>query len=258
MTRVVRLLLLPCLLPLGCGISASDPLPGIGAPCNVASGQCPVEHACRPDAPGAEEGLCAPLPSFGSCDDDEPVTHAPGREGEDLERDEVLVRDAESMIALEDVRAVSGRVRVFQEGAERVAIESFCGLRDLQRVGAGLVLADTTGIASLDGLQSLTSVGGGLLLLDNNGLTSLDALAQLVDVGSRTVTLADDSQRTVDVVIAGNDELGDDVVAGFVAALEARVGRALTVVACSNDGAVCADDDVALVQQLVTTGGGGD
>lgn len=237
-----------------CEISNTDPLPDIGANCTPNDPKCGVEHTCRPTPTGqVDAGLCAPVLSYGICDEADPVTHSPGREGTDEDREDVLVDEPADVELLDNVRSVTGLVRVFKQGGERVALDDLCGLKALQRTGGGMTVGNTD-LTNLDGLQSLTSVGAGLVIVNNPGLTSLDALANMVDVGTRTIEV-DNADTTFDVVIAANSDLPQEAVDAFVSGLEARSGKTFAVVACGNDGDPCAGDDVDLVQLLVATGG---
>jgi hypothetical protein len=236
-----------------CVIGENDPLPGIGAPCVVSEGHCDVEHTCVPNEPGAARGVCAPIASFGICDDDEPVRHPPGRRGEDKDATEIVVDGPEDLALLEDIRSVTGQVRVFKQGADDVEIDDLCAFRALQRVGDGLAIGDST-VTTLDGLQSVTSVDKGLAIFDNPELVNLDGLLDLVDVTERQV--GDNLEFDFDVIIAGNRKLPDDVVDDFVNGLKARTGKDLNVVACNNTigGRPCSTEDARLLGFLISNG----
>lgn len=232
-----------------CAIPDRDPLPGLGAPCVVAEGSCDLEHVCRPDEAGADVGVCIPVGSYGACDADEPVKHAPGRRGEARVDDDITIDGPEDLALLEDLRAVTGLVRVFKQGAGDVVIGSLCAFRDLQQAGDGVGIGDSD-ITSLDGLQSLTSIGHGLVIFDNGELTNLDGLGNLVDLTPRPLR----DFAALDLIIAGNGSLADEVVDAFVAGLEERMGRELAVVACNNAGRPCEGTDAQLLSFLVTNG----
>jgi hypothetical protein len=232
-----------------CEIAVGDPLPGFGAPCVVAEGGCDIEHTCRPEAPGAEVGVCAPVASFGACDEAIRVSHPPGRRGQLKEATVIEIDGPEDFALLEDVRAVTGQVRLFLPGAGDALVGDLCGLRTLQKTGDGLQVSDSD-ITSLDGLQSFTSATRGLAIFDNRELTDLDGLLNLVHVTPREVS----TFSRFDVLIAGNPSLGDAAVDAFVAALATRMGRGLDVIACNNGGRSCDAAQGQLVSFLIANG----
>ena len=227
----------------GCPIG--DPLPGIGANCELAKGSCDVEHVCIPAGPGGAGGVCAPVLTFGLCDAKTPVTHPPGRAGKDKDSTEIEINGPEDLGLLDDVRSVTGQVRVFKDGV-RVGLDDVCGFRALQAVGDGLAIGDTSKIVALDGLQSMTSVQNGLAVVDNLKLTDLHGLDNLVALTPRTF-----DSHAVDIVIATNPQLKDADVDAFLADLEARVGRPLSTIACNNRGRLCSPVDAIVVNAIV-------
>lgn len=238
-----------CLLS-GCPIGPADPLGGFGAPCAVSEGSCDLEHVCHPREPGAPQGVCVPVQTFGACDAKDPVTHAPGRQGDQKDVEVVSIESPEQTALLADVRAVTGRVQVFKQGQDDVKLGDLCSFRALQSVGEGLGIGDSD-VTSLDGLQSITSAGGGLAIFDNPNLTNLDGLVHLAAITTRDVG---DNGR-FDVLIAGNNALPPATVARFVSQLKERVGRDLVVVACNNGGQLdCSATDRTLLTSLIQNG----
>lgn len=233
----------------GCAIPDRDPLAGFGARCVVAEGSCDVEHVCRPEEPGADVGTCVPVASYGACDAEEPVRHRPGERAEAKVDVEITIDGPEDLPLIENIRAVTGQVRVFKQGAGNAQIGSLCSFRDLQQAGDGLGIGDSD-VTSLDGLQSFTSAQSGLAIFDNRRLEDLDGLANLVDITPRQLS----DLASFDLVIAGNTALADDVVDAFVTALEERVGRSLAVIACDNGGRACEGVQAQLVDLLIVNG----
>lgn len=246
---LVALLLASVSLIAGCPISPNDALPSLGDACVIAEGHCGLEHVCRPSGAGAASGVCMPVTSYGApCDALEPVTHPPGKKGEDdVDTVELTIDAPEDMPLLDNVRSFVGQVRMQRQGLP-IQLGNLCGFRDVQRVGDGLGLGKSD-VTDLNGLQSLTSVEGGLAIYSNPALASLAGLENLVDITSRTV-----EGVAFDVVIVGNFTLDDVVVEQFQAALEARVGRPLAVVACGNQGEPCGAQEQALAQALTSSG----
>lgn len=243
-------LLMGLFLLSGCPIGPADPLGGFGAPCAVREGTCDLEHVCQPRAAGALQGVCIPVKTFGACDEDEPVTHAPGRQGEQEDVEILSIESAEQAALLDNVRAVTGRVQVFKQGQDNVKLGDLCSFRALQSVGDGLGIGDSD-VTTLDGLQSFTSASGGVAIFDNTNLTNLDGLANLTAITTREVG---DNGR-FDVLIAGNPALPPATVARFVSQLKERVGRDLVVVACNNGGQLdCSATDRTLLTSLIQNG----
>jgi hypothetical protein len=226
-----------------CPIPEDDLLPGIGAPCVLDEGLCPLEHACRPSEAGAADGLCAPVATFGGC---EAPTHPPGRFGDVKDGDVVVDQEEDLPDAAADLRVVQGDVRVRRGGVPALAIGDLCVLRALQAV-AGSVVVGNTDLASTDGLQSLTSVGRGLALIGNADLATLDGFASLAELAPCRI-----EGRDIHAVIARNPRLPRLEVERFVEKLEARTGAAVTIVACENEGLgdACGVDQAPIVQAL--------
>jgi hypothetical protein len=234
----------------GCGIAPNDPLPSLGANCAVAEGTCGIEHVCRPNTPGAERGICVPVASYGAaCDASEAVSHPPGRNGTDENNDQLVITSASDATSLlDDVRSVTGQVRTESDGNALIALGNLCAFKDLQRVGNGLGIAKTD-LVDLNGLQSLTSVAGGLAIFSNPQLTSLAGLENLVHLEPGEV-----EGQEFDIALINNEDLEDDVADAFIADLEARVGRDLIAVVCSNDGRDCPPAVQLLVGRIVANG----
>lgn len=249
--HALAFLALAPLLVGGCAIGDNDPLPSLGAVCTVAEGKCGIEHVCRANAPGSERGVCVPVTSFGEACDDPPPSHPPGRNGTDEDNDQLVIRNqADATSLLDEVRSVTGQVRTEPaEGGNGLAeLENLCAFRNLQRVGNGIGIGKTR-VVDLNGLQSLTSVQGGLAIFANPTLTSLAGLDNLAHIEPGQI-----EGQEFDVVIIGNENLEDEVVDPFIAALQERVGRELTVVACRNDGRECGPLVDALVDRIVAVG----
>lgn len=233
----------------GCAIGDDDLLPAMGAPCNTREALCGVEHVCRPaGAPPA--GLCAPVMSYGTCDNvDGPPTHPPGRLGEIKEATEVQIATAGDLEQLREVRLVTGTVEIFEDGPGDAKVGSLCPLRTLQLVADGLAIGDSD-LVNLDGLQSVTSVAGGLAIFNNRALTSLAGLQNLVDVGPRTV----ETIASFNVIIAGNPELPEAEVTAFEQRLQDQNGGALLMISCSNAADPCAGAELQLLNFLTANG----
>ena len=247
----LRLLLVVAVVTMAdaCPIGDDDPLPSMGRPCSTREALCGVEMVCRPgNAPPA--GWCAPVTSYGSCDDVAGApTHPPGRLGDIKDVEVLTIEDAVDLEQLREVRLVDGTVQIFEAGPGNADVGDLCPLRTLQLVTEGLGIGDSD-LEDLDGLQALTSVAGGLAIFNNRSLTSLSGLDNLVDVGPRNT----DGFVSANVIIAGNPLLAESEVAAFEERLQERNGDALTIISCSNAGAPCADAEADLLAFLVTNG----
>lgn len=227
-----------------CAIPNDDLLPGIGQPCTVSEGLCSMEHSCRPDAPGSDSGVCAPVLSYGDC---KAPTHPPGRFGT-VEDGDINIDEVIDLPKMEEVRVVTGRLRIYSGGGE-LELGSLCPLAPLQRVGDSLLIGNTN-ITSLDGLQSLTSVSNGIGLFANSDLTSLSGLEQLVDLKGCT-----GGDQSVELFFANNVELSPSTIDAFVETLEQRFDREVDVVRCGNGrlpdrDPPCELSQVTLLQRL--------
>lgn len=242
-----------------CPIAPNDPLPFFGANCALGEARCGIEHVCqkRADATGAE-GTCVPVVSYGAvCDDIKAVSHPPGRVGDDVDNDAIVIKsEADAVAFLDNVRSVTGQVRIErpddppgpQPRPDFAELENLCSFRDLQIVGNGLGISEMN-LTNLDGLQSVTSIVGGLAIFTNPSLESLDGLANLSAIEPGVV-----AGESFDVAIVNNRNLPEAVAAAFLDELEARVGRPLDAISCGNDGPVCPEGINDVVQQI-TTGG---
>ena len=247
--RHVLVLALAAASAAGCPIGDDALLPSMGAPCSTREALCGVEHVCRP-ADALPAGLCAPVMSYGACDDvDGPPSHPPGRLGEVKEADEVKIDEVADLEQLREVRLVTGTVEIFEDGPGNADVGSLCPLRTLQLVADGLAIGDSD-LVNLDGLQSVTSVAGGLAIFNNRQLTSLAGLANLVEVGPRTV----EDFASFNVIIAGNPELPELEVAAFERRLQDGNGGALVIVSCSNAADPCAGAELQLLNFLTANG----
>lgn len=221
MTRM--LLVLTLLGGSACAIPSDDLLPGIGQPCRVSEGLCPVEHTCRPESPGTDNGVCAPVLDFGACDK---PTHPAGRVGT-VEEGDVVVDEAADANKLDDVRLIKGALTVARRPQE-LDLGDLCHFRTLQRVGDTMALGNTD-VKDTSGLQSLTSVRHGLALFGNGELRSLEGLQNLVEIEPCT-----DGTRSVQLIIARNDRLPASAIDTFLDDLEVRLGKAPQVLRCEN------------------------
>lgn len=232
-----------------CPIGDDDLLPSMGAPCSTHEALCGVEHVCRPPGP-PPDGVCAPVMSYGSCDDVEGApSHAPGRLGDSKQVDEMKIEDAADLEQLREVRLLDGTLEIFEQGPGDADVGDLCPLRTLQLVTDGFGIGDSD-LTDLDGLQSLTSVAGGLAIFNNRALTSLSGLDNLVEVGPRNV----ESFTAFNVIIAGNPQLGEGDITAFEDRLQAKNGGALTIVSCSNAGNPCAGEEADLLAFLTANG----
>lgn len=232
----------------GCPISG-DLMPSMGVACQTPEARCDVEHVCRPEAQ-PPVGVCAPVMSYGRCDDDDgPPRHPPGRQGDAREVEEVRIANAADLETLRGVRLVTGLVQIFEQGPGDVAVGSLCPLRDLQVVGDGMAIGDSD-LVDLDGLQSLTSVQRGLAIFNNRELVSLAGLENLVEVTGRQVDTFVDLQ----LIIAGNPQLPEEEITGLEERLRQRGGGSLTSVSCSNRGAPCEGAELQLLNLLAAGG----
>jgi hypothetical protein len=220
----------------GCGIPDDDLLPGMGAPCAVADGLCPIEHVCRPNAPGEDRGVCEPVLSYGACDK---PTHLPGRFGK-VDDGDVVIDEPADKNKLDDIRRVDGEVRLHRR-ADELEIGDLCFSRTLQRVGDAVYVGNTD-VETLDGLQSLTTVHTGISIFGNANLNSLDGLAQVRDIGG--------CGDLGDVLIANNRDLSPGTISAFTDALSKRLGREATVLHCGN-GRIGDQDGTCAAQQAV-------
>ncbi len=232
-----------------CPIGDDDPLPSMGLPCSTREALCGVDMVCRPAAL-PPDGACAPVMSYGSCDDDAGAPrHPPGRLGDIKDVDVLTVESAADLEQLREVRLVDGMLQIFEAGPGNADVGDLCPLRTLQLVTEGLGVGDSD-LEDLDGLQSLTSVAGGVAVFNNRSLTSLRGLDNLVEVGPRTVG----SFASFHVIIAGNPLLPESEVSAFEERIQGDNGGALTIISCSNAGAACADDEADLLAYITVNG----
>ncbi|MBI1945043.1 MAG: hypothetical protein HYS27_05070 [Deltaproteobacteria bacterium] len=233
----------------GCPIGDDDLLPSMGAPCSTHEALCGMEHVCRPPGP-PPDGVCAPVMSYGSCDDvDGKPSHPPGRLGDSKQADEVKIESAADLEQLREVRLLDGTLEVFEQGPGDADVGDLCPLRTLQLVTDGAAIGDSD-LTDLDGLQSLTSVAGGLAVFNNRQLTSLSGLDNLVEVGPRTV----ESFAAFHVIIAGNPQLPESDITAFEQRLQGQNGNALRIVSCSNAANPCAGEEAELLAFLTANG----
>lgn len=241
--------LLALFLGAGCPIGADDLLPAMGRACRTPEALCDVEHVCRPgEAP--PDGLCAPVMSFGRCDEvDGPPSHPPGRLAEIKDTAEVKIVSASDLEQLREVRLVTGSVEIFEDGPADAEVGTLCPLRALQVVGDGLAIGDSD-LVDLDGLQSLTSVQAGLAIFNNRELTSLAGLENLVEVTGRQV----EGFVNLQLIIAGNPQLPESEVTALEDRLRAQHGGNLVSISCSNRADVCAGAELQLLNLLASSG----
>lgn len=244
---LVAALLVAAVLSAGCPISG-ELLPAMGRMCRVADALCDVEHVCRPEA--LPDGLCAPVMSYGRCDEAEgQPSHPPGRMGEIKDASEVKIADAADLEQLAEVRLVTGRVQIFEEGAGDATVGSLCPLRDLQVVQDGFAIGDSD-LVDLDGLQSLTTVQRGLAIFNNRELQSLAGLENLVEVTGRQLDTFTDLQ----LIIAGNPQLPEDEIERLEQRLRDLHGGTLRSISCSNRADACEGAELALLNLLAGNG----
>lgn len=235
-------------LTVGCPIGA-DLLPSMGAPCRTPEALCDLEHVCRPND-ALPDGLCAPVMSYGKCDDvDGAPSHPPGRLGETKDAGEVKIAAAADLEQLREVRLVTGSVEIFEEGPGDARVGSLCALRALQVVGDGFAIGDSD-LVDLDGLQSLTSVQGGLAIFNNRELTSLSGLENLVEVTGRQV----ETFANLQLIVAGNPALSEDEITALEDRLRALNGGRLVSITCSNRADACAGAELQLLNLLASSG----
>jgi hypothetical protein len=238
MTRALSLALLSVALA-SCAIADDDAVAGIGAPCEVSAGLCPLDLVCMPDEPGASAGVCAPLVDFGTCGETERL---PGRFG--TVESAIAIDEAADTTKLKDVRLVEDRVTVHNRVRE-VDLGDACAFRALQRVGDGFYFGNTD-VTSLDGMQSLTSVKNAIAIFGNRELESLDGLASLVEIEPCTV-----DTRSLQIVIANNDALPASAVTSFLEELKARFGKAPQAIRCGNGPSSDEDPDCGALDAAV-------
>lgn len=226
-----------------CAIADDDAVAGIGAPCQVNAGLCPLDLVCHPDEPGATSGVCAPLVDFGTCGGTERL---PGRMG--TVETAIAIDESADTSKLLDVRLVEDRVTVYNRVRE-VDLGDACTFRALQRVGDGFYFGNTD-VTSLDGMQSLTSVKNAVAIFGNRELESLEGLASLVEIEPCSV-----GTRSLQILIANNDALPASAVDAFLDSLETRLGKAPQAVRCGNgpsndEDPACNAVDAAVVVAL--------
>lgn len=236
--------LIMCLALGACAIPENDTLAGFGQRCRVSEGLCSLDLVCRPDEPGADEGLCEPVADYGACKKPE---HLPGRVGT-VEDGPVTIDEGADVTKIEGVRLVNGNVLVHDRVRE-LELGDTCAFRALQRVEDGFYLGNTD-ITSIDGLGSLTSVKNGVALFGNRELESLDGLAHLVEIEPCTV-----DTNSVQIVIANNDSLPASAIDSFAEQLEIRLGKRPQMIRCGNgpsndEDPTCSADAAAVVLAL--------
>lgn len=233
----------------GCPIGDDDLLPAMGLPCITRDALCAIEHVCRPPGP-PPEGVCAPVMSYGYCDDVFGApSHPPGRLGEIKDVELLTVENAADLEQLREVRLLDGSLEIFEQGPADADVGDLCPLRTLQVVTDGMVVSDSD-LTDLDGLQSLTLVGAGLAVVNNRVLTSLSGFDNLVEVGPREV----EGFAAFNVIIAGNPLLPNEEIKDFVDRLQQINGDNLRIVSCSNGPVPCTGEDADLLAYLAVNG----
>jgi hypothetical protein len=206
----------------------------IGTSCVVDEDVCGTDYVCFINDDADDNGLCAPVADYGACDE---PTYPVGAGDVVSEDDAVRVESSSDVETLNGAVRVEGNLLIDDPrpvGTIDIG-EDLCGLSGLQQVTGSLLISQTR-LKTLDGLQGLSFVGAGIGVASNPELTDLMGLANLM-----RVRVPENSDSGVTVVIADNDNLDNDAIAEFRAALEDR--PSIVIHACGNLRARQENDD---------------
>jgi hypothetical protein len=242
-----------------CPIPEGDPRSGIGVPCVLDLPACDRDFVCVANSPASDDGLCAPVVSYGTAAGPCEAPRYPlGVQGVERDgTDPYEIADLSDLDALEGVRRVQSDLVSRNPDAATVVVGDVCELSALQRVDGSLGFSELD-VETLAGLESLSSIGGILVLTQMPNLRDLTALHNVAVLDGREDVL-DLDRAELSLVIANNADLRAEEAAVLVDTIVQNTGdatiRGRTLVCGNFDDDACPAGLALFLASLVNPNG---